>query len=150
MWDVMQGAAADWLGRSISVGSRCTVKPPGGRGSAEADKALRPRGHHDWLDKKEHPGVVRYIGRLKGRGRAVYVGVELADHSEGLSTGQASGAVYFEPHASGHCLFCKPGSLVLTDGVHSWGKLKNASAVTRGGGGAAARKQPGRGVFKRS
>ena len=152
------GSTSDWLGRPIGVGARCMVRPPSGRAAAEAERALRPCGPHDWLDKCEHPGVVRYVGRLEGKGRAVWVGIELTDHSEGLPAGVVGTAVYFKPHGPGHCLFCKPSQLVLTDGVHKWGKDRSAGSTAigssvgegindcsaRGGGGALTRRQPGR------
>ena len=52
------------------------------------------RARHDWLDKCEHPTAVRYIGRI-GKRKGLYVGLELLDYSEGLTSGEFEGVRYF-------------------------------------------------------
>lgn len=70
---------------------------------------------HDWLDKSEHPGVVRYIGRIAKR-KGLYVGLELLDFSEGLVTGEFDGVRYFRYAVVHACC----GSEILLASGEGW------------------------------
>ena len=93
MTKVVGEEAMDWMKHKIHVDDKATLRPPS-MNPKESELELRPRAKHDWLDSKEHPSVVRYIGRI-GKRKGLYVGLELLDYSEGMVAGELDGVRYF-------------------------------------------------------
>jgi hypothetical protein len=118
--------ATDWMKHKIHVDDKATLRPPS-QNPKEPELDLRPRAKHDWLDSKDHPSVVRYIGRV-GTRKGLYVGLELLDYSEGLVDGELDGVRYFSCQKGGHAVFVRPKSLLL-----------QVDARTKGGGKGWAR-----------